>query len=151
MQLLTIEFLRHVTGDQQITSAEFDEDEILGVEKYAIHFLPGQYKDRDKGGTLRLGSYRCHLVAGTKTAKLYGDKVIDERHRHRYEFNNDFRDIIEENGLKVSGEYKEGNLVEIVENSNHPFMIGCQFHPEFLSRPNKPHPLFQGLIRASKS
>ncbi len=150
MQLLTIEFLRHVTGDDQITSAEFDEDEILGSEKYAIHFLPGQHKERDKGGTLRLGAYECHLVPGTKTAKLYGDKVISERHRHRYEFNNDFRETIEENGLKVSGEYKEGNLVEIVENIDHPYMVGCQFHPEFLSRPNKPHPLFQGLIHASK-
>lgn len=151
MQLLTIEFLRHVTGDNQITSAEFDEDEVLGAEKYAIHFLPGQYKDRDKGGTLRLGAYKCHLVAGTKTAKLYGEKAISERHRHRYEFNNDFREIMEEKGLKVSGEYKEGNLVEIVENTNHPFMIGCQFHPEFLSRPNKPHPLFRGFIHATKA
>lgn len=150
MQLMTIEFLRHVTNDNQITSEEFDEDNKLDRKKYAIHFLPGQHKDKEKGGTLRLGSYPCNLVPGTTTYKLYGNKkLIHERHRHRYEFNNIYKQTIEKNGLKISGFYEAENLVEIVENQNHPFMIGCQFHPEFLSRPAKPHPLFFGFIQSS--
>jgi CTP synthase len=150
MQLLTIEFARKVYNDAQITSEEFDEEGKLPNSKYAIHFLPGQHKDKEKGGTLRLGSYPCNLIPGTKTYKLYGNKkLIHERHRHRYEFNNKYRAKLEENGLKVSGIYDAENLVEIVEHSNHPFMIGCQFHPEFLSRPSKPHPLFLGFIQAS--
>lgn len=152
MQLLTIEFLRDILKDPSITSEEFDEENKLNKNKYAIHFLPGQHKDRDKGGTLRLGSYPCKLIPGTKTYELYG-KVdsINERHRHRYEFNNIYKEKMEKAGLKVSGIFKKDNLVEIVENTNHPFMIGCQFHPEFLSRPHRPHPLFVGLIKAAIS
>ena len=150
MQLMTIEFLRHVKNDPQITSEEFDEDQKLDKSKYAIHFLPGQHKDKDKGGTLRLGAYKCELVSGTKTFSLYQNKKqISERHRHRYEFNNKYRQTLEKNGMKISGIYKEADLVEIVELENHPFMIGCQFHPEFLSRPAKPHPIFFGFIQAS--
>jgi CTP synthase len=148
MQILSIEYLRYACNDQQITSEEFDEAGKLDRDKYAIHFLPGQHKDKDKGGTLRLGSYPCKLTKGTQTHKLYGLDVIDERHRHRYEFNNIYRDKLEKD-LIISGLYEAGDLVEIVENKNHPFMIGCQFHPEFKSRPQKPHPLFKGLVEAA--
>lgn len=147
MQILSIEYLRHICNDPEITSEEFDEAGKLERDKYAIHFLPGQHKDKDKGGTLRLGSYPCKLTKGTQTAKLYGSDSINERHRHRYEFNNIYRDKLQD--LVVSGLYEEGDLVEIVENKNHPFMIGCQFHPEFKSRPQNPHPLFKGLIEAA--
>jgi len=149
MQMMTVEFARHVLGDNKLTSQEFDEEEKLNPDDYVIHFLPGQHKNTNKGGTLRLGAYPCHLKSGTKTAKLYGKKEISERHRHRYEFNNAFRGVLEKYGLIVSGLYKKGDLVEIVEIKNHPFMIGTQFHPEFLSRPNKPHPLFFGFLEAS--
>lgn len=148
MQIMVIEFLRNTLQDNKITSQEFDEDEKLDDSKYAIHFMPDQHKNRAKGGTLRLGAYQCELKPGTKTAKLYGKKSISERHRHRYEFNNKFKKEMEKAGLVVSGLYEKENLVEITENENHPFMIGCQFHPEFLSRPNKPHPLFKGFIEA---
>ncbi|HCW32257.1 MAG: CTP synthase, CTP synthase [Candidatus Peregrinibacteria bacterium GW2011_GWF2_39_17] len=149
MQMMTIEFARNVAGNKMLTSEEFDESGKLTPDQYVIHFLPGQHKNKAKGGTLRLGSYPCYLTPQTKTAKLYGKKIIAERHRHRYEFNNNFRKDLEQHGLIVAGIYKRGDLVEIVEVRNHPFMIGCQFHPEFLSRPNRPHPLFRGLIEAS--
>ncbi|EKD93228.1 MAG: hypothetical protein ACD_28C00200G0001 [uncultured bacterium] len=149
MQMMSIEFARYLLKDKTLTSEEFDEDRKLDPSKYVIHFLPGQHKDKEKGGTLRLGAYPCDLTPGTKTEKLYGKKQVLERHRHRYEFNNIFREKLEKNGLIVSGYYQKGNLVEIVEIKNHPFMIGTQFHPEFLSRPNRPHPLFKGLIEAS--
>lgn len=150
MQILTIEFARHALNDPQITSEEFDEKCKLDPNKYVIHFLPGQSAHKAKGGTLRLGAYPCKLTPRTKTKNLYGGKTtISERHRHRYEFNNKFRKSLEDNGLVVSGIYPKHNLVEIVEIKDHPFMIGSQFHPEFLSRPNKPHPLFYGFIEAS--
>jgi CTP synthase len=149
MQIQTIEFARHLFKDERFTSEEFDENNKLAPEYYVIHFLPGQYKERDKGGTLRLGAYPCKLTANTKTQKLYGKSLIEERHRHRYEYNNNFRKKFEKNGLQTAGIFPKGNLVEIVELKNHPFMVGCQFHPEFISRPNKPHPLFKGFIAAS--
>ncbi len=149
MQIMTIEFLRQALKDPLITSEEFDEQKKIPADKYVIHFLPGQNEHKIKGGTLRLGAYPCTLTPSTKTYKLYNQPEISERHRHRYEFNNNFREIMEKNGLIVSGLYKKGNLVEIVELKNHPFMIGCQFHPEFLSRPNRPHPLFKGFITAA--
>jgi CTP synthase len=149
MQIQTIEFARHVLKDERFTSEEFDEKDKLDPEFYAIHFLPGQYKERDKGGTLRLGTYPCKLKKNTKTLKLYGKEMIEERHRHRYEYNNQLRSRLEKAGLVTAGIFPKGNLVEIVELKNHPFMVGCQFHPEFLSRPFKPHPLFCGLIEAS--
>src|SRR5690606_14822049 len=101
-------------------------------------------------GTLRLGSYPCLLKKGTKAHKLYKTDEIEERHRHRYEFNNDYKQKLEENGMIFSGIYEKQDLVEIAEIKDHPFMIGSQFHPEFKSRPNKPHPLFKGFIEATK-
>lgn len=149
MQIQTIEFARHLLQDERFTSEEFDEHNKLSPDFYVIHFMPGQYKERDKGGTLRLGTYPCKLPKGTKTHALYGKDLIHERHRHRYEYNNDYRKKFEKGGLLTAGIFSEGNLVEIVELKGHPFMVGCQFHPEFLSRPNQPHPLFKGLIEAS--
>lgn len=149
MQIFTIEFARHLFKDERFTSEEFDEASKLSPDFYVINFLPGQYKERDKGSTLRLGTYACRLTKGTKTYKLYGKKLILERHRHRYEYNNSFRKKFEKAGLITAGIFPQGNLVEIAELKNHPFMIGSQFHPEFLSRPNKPHPLFKGFIEAA--
>jgi CTP synthase len=151
MQIMTIEFAQHTFKDDRYTSEEFDEESKLAPEYYVIHFLPGQYKEKDKGGTLRLGTYPCRLTAGTKTRKIYGKDMIHERHRHRYEYNNDFRKNLEKAGLVSSGIFPQGNLVEIAEIKNHPFMIGTQFHPEFLSRPHSPHPLFAAFISASKT
>ncbi|MFH1533780.1 MAG: CTP synthase [Nitrospirota bacterium] len=150
MQIMTIEFARHALNNKEITSEEFDEVKSTNKENHIIHFLPGQHKDRAKGGTLRLGAYDCKLIKGTKTYKLYNKINIQERHRHRYEFNNDFKKPLEKVGMIFSGINPQSNLVEIAELKNHPFMIGCQFHPEFKSRPNKPHPLFHGLIKAAK-
>lgn len=149
MQIMTIEFARHLFKDKRYTSEEFDEETNVGSDFYIIHFLPDQYKEKDKGGTLRLGTYPCKLTKNTKTFELYGEEIIHERHRHRYEYNNHFRKDLEENGLTTAGVFQKGNLVEIAEIKDHPFMIGCQFHPEFLSRPHKPHPLFEGFIAAS--
>ena len=149
MQIMTIEFARHLFKDKRYTSEEFDEETNVGSDFYIIHFLPDQYKEKDKGGTLRLGTYPCKLTKNTKTFELYGEEIIHERHRHRYEYNNRFRKDLEENGLTTAGVFQKGNLVEIAEIKDHPFMIGCQFHPEFLSRPHKPHPLFEGFIAAS--
>ena len=150
MQIMTIEFARHALENPQITSEEFDENNKVGKENHIIHFLPGQHKDRAKGGTLRLGAYKCKLVKGTKTQKLYSASTISERHRHRYEFNNDFKEKLEKSGMIFSGINPQQNLVEIAELKGHPFMIGSQFHPEFKSRPNRPHPLFFGFIKAAK-
>ncbi|MCC6643383.1 CTP synthase [Candidatus Peregrinibacteria bacterium] len=149
MQIMCIEFMRKITKDNQYTSEEFDEDNTHGSNHHVIAFLPGQYKNKEKGGTLRLGTYPCKLEKTSKTYQLYGQEKIEERHRHRYEFNNQFRKEIEKNGLLPVGIYEQGDLVEIVEMKGHPYMIGCQFHPEFLSRPNSPHPLFRGFIEAS--
>lgn len=150
MQILTIEFARYALKDPEITSEEFDERCKIDPNKYIIHFLPGQSAEKEKGGTLRLGAYPCKLTSRTKTKKLYiGKSIIHERHRHRYEFNNKYKRKLLNKGFVISGIYPKQNLVEIVEIKDHPFMIGCQFHPEFLSRPNKPHPLFNGFIKAS--
>jgi len=149
MQLMTIEFARYALKNPKITSEEFDEDGKMGKQNYIIHFLPGQSKFRAKGGTLRLGAYPCKLKKGTQTYKLYGESVISERHRHRYEFNNKFKSSLEKAGMIFSGINPQQNLVEIAELKNHPFMIGSQFHPEFKSRPNRPHPLFKGFIEAA--
>ncbi len=111
--------------------------------------MPGQSDDIDKGGTLRLGSYPCNIVAGTLMEKCYNTLRIDERHRHRYEFNNDYRQTLSGAGLVLSGISPDGKLVETVELADHPFFIGVQYHPEFKSRPNKPHPIFKGFIGAA--
>ena len=148
MQIMSIEFARQVLQNKNITSEEFDEEGKISAKNYIIHFLPGQHKDKDKGGTLRLGAYDCELNKNSQSYKLYKEQNISERHRHRYEFNNEFREQLEENGMIIAGINPKSNLVEIVELSDHPYMVGCQFHPEFKSRPSKPHPLFTGLIKS---
>ena len=111
--------------------------------------MPGQSDDTDKGGTLRLGSYPCDIQDNTLLKDCYGSDHIDERHRHRYEFNNEYRDILCQNGLVISGLSPDKELVESVEVKDHPFYVGVQFHPEFKSRPNRPHPLFSKLVEES--
>lgn len=150
MQIMSIEFARYALKDNTITSEEFDEDGKLDASKYIIHFLPGQHKNRDKGGTLRLGKYPCKIKKNSKTFELYKSTEIEERHRHRYEFNNIFKEKLEQSGMNFPGIYEKDNLVEIAELKEHPFMMGSQFHPEFKSRPTKPHPLFKGFIEAAK-
>jgi CTP synthase len=111
--------------------------------------MPDQENVQTMGGTMRLGEYPCHLVDGSVAARVYGEKEILERHRHRFEFNNDYRDMFRQNGMRFSGLSPDERLVEIAELDDHPYMIGSQFHPEFLSRPNRPHPMFVGLIEAA--
>ena len=143
MQIMVIEYARYA-GLRDANSGEFDPD---GAHK-VIDFMPGQSDSIDKGGTLRLGSYPCAVVPGTTTHRCYGEELIRERHRHRYEFNNDYRQLLTEAGLTLSGTSPDGRLVETVELTDRPFHVGVQFHPEFKSRPNKPHPLFMGFIKA---
>ena len=145
MQIAVIEFARHVAGVADAHSGEFDRD----TPHKVIDFLPDQNDEVEKGGTLRLGAYPCAVRPHTRLAECYGTDAISERHRHRYEFNNDYRDTLTKAGLVISGTSPDGRLVETVEVAEHPFYVGVQFHPEFKSRPNRPHPLFLGLIRAS--
>ena len=145
MQIATIEFARDVAGISDAHSSEFDEQ----CKHKVIDFMPGQSDDIDKGGTLRLGAYPCVIQPGTTMARCYGMLEISERHRHRYEFNNEFRDVLTNAGLTLSGLSPDGRLVETVELTEHPFFVGVQYHPEFKSRPNKAHPLFRGFIAAS--
>ena len=145
MQVAVIDFARHVCGMEDANSGEFDE-----LSKYkVIDFLPDQSHQIDKGGTLRLGAYPCRIAKGTQMYRCYGTDEIAERHRHRYEFNNLYRETLAEGGLVISGTSPDGNIVETVEIPQNDFYIGVQFHPEFKSRPNKPHPLFLGLIEAA--
>lgn len=148
-QVMTIEFARFALKDPKLTSQEFDEEERLSQDKYVVHFLPGQHKNKDKGGTLRLGAYTCVLKPGTKASAAYGAKEISERHRHRYEFNKSFRERLEKAGLIFSGIWPQTGLAEIVELKNHSFMLGSQFHPEFKSRPHRPHPLFNAFMKVA--
>jgi CTP synthase len=111
--------------------------------------LPEQKDISDKGGTMRLGAYPCNLTKNTKSFDAYGKKEISERHRHRYEFNPDYKEPLEKSGLIISGTSPDGRLVEMIEIADHPWFVGCQFHPEFKSRPWYPHPLFSGFISAS--
>ena len=141
-----IEYARYAAGIADADSGEFDPRCCNKV----IDFMPGQNDDIDKGGTLRLGTYPCVIQQGTKMSALYGSDTIDERHRHRYEFNNDYREVLRSCGLTLCGLSPDGNLVEAVELSDRDFYIGVQFHPEFKSRPNRPHPLFSGFIAAAK-
>ena len=145
MQVAVIEFARNVAGLEGANSHEFDEHSPHQV----IHYMPDQSDDIDKGGTLRLGKYPCVLAPDTAIAKYYGATEISERHRHRYEFNNAYRDALQNAGLCLSGLSPTGQLVETVEIPGERFFIGVQFHPEFKSRPNKPHPLFLGFVRAA--
>ena len=145
MQIAVIEFARNVAGISDADSGEFSGQS----KNKVIDFMPGQSDEIDKGGTLRLGSYPCVIQPGTMMERCYGTLEIHERHRHRYEFNNDYREILSSRGLTLSGLSPDGRLVETVELTGHPFFIGVQYHPEFKSRPNKPHPLFVGFIRAA--
>lgn len=145
MQISVIEFARHVAGISDAHSGEFDEN----CQHKVIDFMPGQSDEIDKGGTLRLGAYPCEIKSGTTMEKCYKTLEISERHRHRYEFNNDYREVLANAGLTLSGLSPDGRLVETVELTDRPFYVGVQYHPEFKSRPNKPHPLFEGFIGAS--
>ena len=147
MQIAVIEYARNVAGIRDAHSGEFDE---LCKNK-VINFMPGQNDNIDKGGTLRLGAYPCNIQAGTTMHRCYDVDTISERHRHRYEFNNDYREQITLSGLTVSGTSPDGRLVETVEITDRPFHVGVQYHPEFKSRPNRPHPLFKGFIQAALS
>jgi CTP synthase len=146
MQCAVIEWARNQAGLAGATSAELDPNTPHPV----IHLLPEQQDVVDLGGTMRLGVYPCRLVSGTMAQQLYGDTVVYERHRHRYEFNNAYRSLFLEAGYTISGTSPDGRLVELVELKGHPFFTACQYHPEFLSRPGKPHPLFRGLIEAAQ-
>ena len=145
MQIAVIEYARNVAGIADAHSGEFDE---LCKNK-VIDFMPGQSNNIDKGGTLRLGAYPCEIKPGTTMERCYGTHSISERHRHRYEFNNDYRDVLTAAGLTLSGFSPDGRLVETVEISDRPFHVGVQYHPEFKSRPNRAHPLFVGFIEAA--
>jgi len=144
-QLLAIEAARNLAGIKDATSEEFNPKS----KNQIVHFLPGQYEDKEKGGTLRLGAWPCVVKKGTKAYEAYQTEEISERHRHRYEFNNDFKETLEKAGMVISGTSPDGNLMEIVEIKDHPWMVGSQFHPEFKSRPNRPHPLFREFIKAT--
>jgi CTP synthase len=146
MQVMVIEFARYALGSNKPNSTEFDAYTPYPV----IDLLPEQEGIENKGGTMRLGNYPCQLVDGSHAARAYGQTLVYERHRHRYEFNNQFRDILQKAGMVYSGLSPDGRLVELCELANHPWMISCQFHPEFGSRPSRPHPLFRDFIGAAK-
>ena len=145
MQIAVIEYARNVLGIADANSGEFDE---LCKHK-VIDFMPGQSENIDKGGTLRLGAYPCVIKSGTKMQECYQKLEISERHRHRYEFNNDYREVMENAGLTLSGTSPDNRLIETVELTDRDFYVGVQYHPEFKSRPDKPHPLFCGFIKAA--
>jgi CTP synthase len=145
MQCAVIEWARNQAGLMDANSIEMDPSTTNPV----IHLLPDQHGITDLGGTMRLGKYPCHLKSGSLAHLLYETNFIEERHRHRYEFNNAYRSSLTQDGYLISGTSPDGNLVELIELINHPFFMACQYHPEFLSRPGKSHPLFQGLINAA--
>lgn len=145
MQLAIVEFVRNVCGLKDADSSEFDEN----TKNPVIDILPDKAGIKDIGGTLRLGAYPCVLTEGTKASKLYGTTNISERHRHRYEVNNDYRDIMTENGMVLSGLSPDGRIVEMIELKEHPYFVATQAHPELKSRPDATHPLFNGLIEAA--
>ena len=146
MQCAVIEWARNIAGLEDASSAELNPNSKHPV----IHLLPEQQDVVDLGGTMRLGVYPCRLQTNTTGQSLYNEEVVYERHRHRYEFNNSYRTLLMESGYVISGTSPDGRLVELIELKNHPFFIACQYHPEFLSRPGKPHPLFGGLIQAAQ-
>lgn len=146
MQLAVIEFARDVLGLSDANSEEFDNN----AKHKVIHIMREQEKINTKGATMRLGAYPCILKQGSKVFELYGKSEIKERHRHRYEFNNEYAKIIENKGMICTGTSPNGELIEVIELRNHPYFIAVQFHPEFKSRPNRPHPLFVGLIKATQ-
>lgn len=141
MQLAMVEYARHVAGLKEATSREFsDKGELV------VNYMEGQSEEGTKGGTMRLGAYACHLEKGTLAHKVYGTQEISERHRHRLEVNNEYVETLKKAGMVISGVNKDLNLVEVIELENHPFFIGCQYHPEFKSKPFSPHPLFKVFI-----
>ncbi len=146
MQVMVVEAARSALGTDAVNSTEFDPE----TPNPVISLLSEQEAIEDKGGTMRLGSYPCHLVEGSRAQQAYGTDQIRERHRHRYEFNNRYREPLAEFGLVASGMSPDGTLVEVCEIRDHPFMVGTQFHPEFRSRPDRPHPLFRELIRTAR-
>ena len=145
MQIAAIAFARSALGLKDANSFEFDPQSKHTI----IDFMEDQSNDIRKGGTMRLGSYPCSLRADTNIWSCYKKDMIDERHRHRYEFNNEYRSEFERNDMMIVGTSPDKQLVEAIEYKNHPFYIGVQYHPEFKSRPNRPHPLFVGLVKAS--
>ena len=147
MQIAVIEYARNVAGIKDANSGESDEQ----CKHKVIDFMPGQSDGIDKGGTLRLGAYPCNIKSNTTMERCYSTTYINERHRHRYEFNNDYREKFQSLGLTLSGTSPDGRLIETVELTERPFHVGVQYHPEFKSRPNKPHPLFKGFIGAAFS
>ena len=147
LQAAVCEISRNVCELEGATSTEFDEN----AQHQVIHIMPDQENIDDKGGTMRLGAYPCEIVAGTLAQKLYGAKSVMERHRHRYEVNNQYREILQLGGVTFCGLSPNGKLVEMIELADHPYFIASQAHPEFKSRPTRPHPLFDGLVAAAKS
>jgi CTP synthase len=145
MQVLCIDFARHTLGSNEPNSTEFN----LFTRYPVIDLLPEQRDVEDKGATMRLGVYPCQLKPGSRAAAAYDEPIVFERHRHRYEFNNTFREAMHDAGMQFSGTSPDGRLVEIAEIRDHPFMLGSQFHPELKSRPNRPHPLFRDFIKAA--
>ena len=143
--MAVVEFARNVLKIEDANSAEFDEN----TKNPVIHIMETQKGVTKKGGTMRLGAYPCKIKKDTLAYKIYGEENISERHRHRFEYNNDYKEKLENAGLICSGTSPDGSLVEIVENINHPFFIAGQFHPEFKSRPDRPAPLFKAFIEAS--
>ena len=146
MQCAVIEWAQNIANFKDASSAELNPN----TENPVIHLLPEQQDIIDLGGTMRLGVYPCRLQNNTVGKAIYNEDVIYERHRHRYEFNNSYRQLFLDSGYKISGTSPDGRLVELIEFTNHPYFLACQYHPEFLSRPGKPHPLFKGLIQASQ-
>jgi CTP synthase len=145
MQMAVVEYARNVCGLAGANSSEFDEATPYPV----IDLLPEQKQITEKGASMRLGAYPCVLEKDSFACAAYGENEIGERHRHRYEFNNTFKDALVEKGLRITGASPDGSLAEIVEIEGHPWFLGCQFHPEFKSRPTSPHPLFSHFIRAA--
>ena len=145
LQVMVIELARHALGNDEPNSTEFDHTTQYPV----IDLMPDQIGISDMGGTMRLGRYPCRFAPGTRAEAAYGLEQVHERHRHRFEVNNRFRDLLQDAGMVFSGLSPDGHLIEIVELADHPWMVGTQFHPEFKSRPGRPHPLFRGFVRAA--
>ena len=145
MQVAVIEFARSLCGIADANSGEFDS----GTAHKVIDFMPNQNETIAKGGTMRLGAYPCKITPETIMSRCYGKELISERHRHRYEFSNDYRQLMQEQGLIIGGTSPDGRIVETVELPQHPFYVGVQFHPEFKSRPNRAHPLFLGFVKSA--
>jgi CTP synthase len=147
MQLAVVEFLRHLLHSNLPNSTEFDESTKYPV----IDIMPDQRDIAEKGGTMRLGVWPCRLTPGTKAAAAYGQPIVYERHRHRYELNNEYREVLTAGGMVLCGLSPDDRLVEIIELRDHPWFVGSQFHPEFKSRPLRPHPLFLDFLGAAQA